>query len=263
MRKDYTAATTGETSEIEFVARYWTEVWNKQGGPKGGLARMTAKPEYRIMAPYLAGLPEGARILDGGCGLGEWTIFFRRKGYQALGIDISAQTIARLREIFPDAEFTVADIRESGLPGESFDTYFSWGVFEHFEEGLHRCVAEAFRLLKPGGLLFVTVPFDNLRHALAGALASGHEIVGKGAPLRFYQWRLTRAELARELSIGGFVVLDLRPIHKRQGVLRFLSRTFHLRYDRFLVKAASAVLAPFVPAVAIAHMVMAVARKPE
>jgi hypothetical protein len=45
-------------------------------------------------------------------------------------------------------------------------------------------------------------------------------------------------------------------------VLRWLSRTFGLRYDRFYAKAASAVLAPFVPGAVIAHMLMAVARKP-
>ena len=263
MRKDYTAAGDSAEAEIDFVARYWTNVWKQHGDPSKRLKRILRGPEFRIMKPYLASLPGDAGILDGGCGLGEWTVALGRKGYKMLGIDVSAETIAKLQEVFPDISFAVADIRDTKLPSENFDAYISWGVFEHFEEGMQRCVREAYRLLRPGGLLFITVPFDNLRHAVASALANGREATSKDSAQRFYQWRFTRAELARELSIGGFEVLELRLLHKRQGVLRFLSRTFHLRYDRFLIKATSAVLAPFVPAVAIAHMVIAVARKPE
>jgi SAM-dependent methyltransferase len=248
-------------SEIDFVADYWTKVWREQGDPAKRLARVRKRPEFRVMAPYLAALPKDARILDGGCGLGEWTVALGRMGYRTLGIDVSGETIEKLLELFSDNAFAVADIRDTKLEAESFDAYFSWGVFEHFEEGLQRCIAEAFRVLRPGGVLFVTVPFDNLRHALSDGLTRGRAM--KPAPgLRFYQWRLNRAELSRELAVGGFEVLEVRPVHKRQGVLRWLSRTFGLRYDRFYAKAASAVLAPFVPGAVIAHMLMAVARKP-
>jgi len=263
VRKDYTAAGNSAEAEIDFVARYWTNVWKQHGDPSKRLKRILRGPEFRIMKPYLASLPGDARILDGGCGLGEWTVALGRRGYKTLGIDVSAETIAKLQEVFPDVSFAVADIRDAKLPSENFDAYISWGVFEHFEEGMQRCVREAYRLLRPGGLLFITVPFDNLRHSLAGALARGRETADKSGPMRFYQWRFTRAELARELSIGGFEVLELRPLHKRQGMLRWLSRTFGWNYDHFAVKAASAVIAPFVPGVLVAHMLMAVARKPE
>jgi len=263
VRKDYTDATTGETSEIEFVARYWTNAWKEHGDPSKRLKRILRGPEFRIMKPYLASLPADAKILDGGCGLGEWTVALGRKGYKTLGIDVSAETIAKLQQVFPDISFAVADIRDTKLPSENFDIYISWGVFEHFEEGFQRCVREAYRVLRPGGLLFITVPFDNLRHAVAGSLARGGHQEPSSRAQRFYQWRLNRAELARELAMGGFEVLETKPLHKRQGLLRLLSRALHVHYDRFLLKAASAVMAPFVPAVAIAHMVMAVARKPQ
>ena len=256
------AAGDSAEAEIDFVAHYWTNVWKRYGDPLKRLKRILHGAEFRIMKPYLASLPQDARILDGGCGLGEWTVALGRKGYKMLGIDVSAETISKLREFFPDAEFAVADIRDTKLPSENFDAYISWGVFEHFEEGMQRCVREAYRLLRPGGLLFITVPFDNLRHSLAGPLASGRETVSQGRAMRFYQWRLTRAELARELVVGGFEVVEMRPIHKRQGVLRLLHGMFGLDYNNVFTKAMSAALAPFVPALFIAHMLMAVARKP-
>lgn len=260
MRKDYIAAAEPSDHETEFVEKYWTTVWKQEGGPQGHIDRIPRKDEYRVMAPYMARLPKGARLLDGGCGLGDWTLYFARQGFSVAGLDLSRQTIGQLQARFPDAEFVDGDIRNTGFPDSSFDAYFSWGVFEHFESGPQDCVREAFRLLKPGGLLFVSVPLDNLRHAVRGTLAQPHSAVNNR--LRFYQWRFSRAELAQELVIGGFDVLDAQPIHKRQGVLRCLHHDFGLPYEWSLTKGLSAAIAPLIPGSVISHMVLAVARRP-
>ncbi len=264
MRKDFVEIDDNQgESEIAFVERYWTEVWKREGGPKAAIDKIPDKAEYRVMQPYVESLPKGARLLDGGCGLGDWSVYLTRQGYPTLGLDISRETIPKLKALFPDAEFVVGDIRETGLPAASFDGYFSWGTFEHFEEGLDRCVAEAWRVLKPGGYLFVSVPFDNLRHALRAAVDRKRQAKPRPGCERFYQWRLTRAELRGLLAHGGFDVLDVRPIHKRQGVLRSLHHEFGLPYEWRATKVLSALLAPVVQGGLVAHMLMAVARKPK
>ena len=255
MRKDYLEAAGQHDHETAFVEDYWTRVWEKEGGPKGAIGRIPAQDEYRVMRPRL---PPGALLLDAVCGLGDWVLALAREGFDITGLDISRRTVSQLQARFPEAKFACGDIRASGLPDASFDACYSWGVFEHFEAGPQDCLRETMRLLRPGGLLFVSVPLDNLRHALLGALGRGDP----GTPgLRFYQYRFTRAELARELGIAGFDVLALHPIHKRQGVLRCLHHEFGMAYDWFATKALSALLAPLLPGWAIAHMVLAVARK--
>lgn len=259
MRKDFIIDQDGCTTEDAFVETYWTKVWEREGGPQGQVSKVPRQPEFKAMRPHLARLPAGARILDGGCGLGDWTLYFGSLGFSPVGMDISRHTVEQLRQRFPDTEFVAGDIRNTGFPDESFNAIFSWGVFEHFEDGQQSCIREAFRLLKPGGMLFVTVPYDNLRQALRGTLG-GWKAETTQAPRRFYQYRLTAGELTRELTAGGFTVVDSRPIHKRQGVQRFLHHELGLPYGQ-VTRALGVALAPFVPGWLIAHMLFAAARK--
>lgn len=262
MRKDFVVQDDSSEDEAAFVERYWTEKWDALGGPGDTVARITRREDYRAMAPYLDRLPSGAQLLDGGCGLGEFVVHLTHRGLPTLGLDISRKTVEALSVRFPEARFEVGDIRATGLPDASIDGYFSWGTFEHFEAGLEPCILEALRILKPGGYLFITVPFDNLRHALRAAA----DRVGNAAPgatqTRFYQWRLTRGELRQTLARCGFDVIEVRPIGKRQGVLRSLQHEFGLPHDWRLSRAFSAALAPLLPGGLIAHMLFAAARKP-
>jgi len=174
-------------------------------------------------------------------------------------MDLSAATVDQLHARFPGAEFVAGDVRQTGFPDNAFDAYYSWGVFEHFESGMQDCVSEALRILKPGGYLFVSVPMDNLRHSIRDVFRGFAPLE---TPLRFYQWRLTRAELAREMLIGGFEVCGVHPIHKQHGSLRALHHEFGMPYEWKLTKALSVLLAPLVPASFVGHMVLAVGRKP-
>ena len=263
MRRDervYDAA-EGE-DEIAAIETQWTRAWEQQGGPQGRTERILRREEFTILWSYVQKLPKGSRVLDGGCGMGDWVLWLTRAGYPTLGLDVSKLTIGKLKEMFPEMEFAVGDIRATGLPDNSVDAYFSWGTFEHFEEGFGPVVSEAFRVVKPGGLLFVSTPFVNLRHALHDTLLANWRVPPRTRRLRFYQWRLTRAELAHILSQHGFAVDDVRVIHKREGLQRWLQQNFGLDPGKKITKAIAVLLYPFVPKVAIGHMILAIARKP-
>jgi 2-polyprenyl-3-methyl-5-hydroxy-6-metoxy-1,4-benzoquinol methylase len=107
MRKDYMAveAATAAQNEVAFVADYWTKVWRQSGGPTAAIDRVLRQEEFRIMQRYMPRLPAGARLLDGGCGLGEWTAHFTRQGYPTVGLDLSMSAIFA-RRAFPTARST-------------------------------------------------------------------------------------------------------------------------------------------------------------
>ncbi len=256
MRKDYITVASSADHETAFVEDYWTSVWEKEGGPKGAIERIPSQDEYRLMRPHLN---PGGKIFDGGCGLGDWVLALGKEGFDVTGTDLSRRTVEQLRVRFPEAKFICGDIRKTEYPDNSFDAYYSWGVFEHFEAGPGDCIREALRILKPGGLMFISVPLDNLRQSILSTFAKAQPGASQD---RFYQYRFTRAELARELSMGGFELVSFHPIHKRQGVLRSLHHELGLPYGWFLTRGLSLILSPFVPGWWFAHMMLAIARKP-
>ena len=258
MKKDYIRAKSGEVDEIQFVEKYWTDVWEKLGGPKGLTTRIFKQDEYRLIKPFLERLPPNNKVVDGGCGLGDWVLALGSQNLNVVGVDISKQVINKLKEIYPEHEFQDGDIRSLDIPDATIDAYYSWGVFEHFESGPQDCLREAMRVLKPGGYLFITVPFENFRHSILGSLAKYRKTQ---KDLRFYQYRFTRAELALEFDIAGFEIVDVKPIHKRQGALRSLHHEFGLSYEWRITKVIAFVLALVLPSWTIGHMVMGIGRK--
>ncbi len=268
MHKDYIATRDTDAPEADFVEQFWTDNWKNSGGVEGRVTkyvssfdRFALKSEWRIMRHFMT--PQShSRLLDGGCGTGEWCRYLDAQGYSTLGLDISRETIAKLQELFPDADFRAGDIRETGLEDASFDAMYSWGTFEHFEIGLQPCIGEAYRLLRPGGMLFITVPFDSIGLSLIKVFQRTPKKPARNRK-RFYQWRLTRAELANELALGGFEVLKLKPIHRRQSIVRILHHGFGVDYNSRFARFTGLLLGLVLPRSFCGHMLMAVARKPE
>jgi cyclopropane fatty-acyl-phospholipid synthase-like methyltransferase len=62
-------------------------------------------------------------------------LFLEREGFEITGLDISRKTVGQLRERFPDSDFQAGYVRDTGMEDNTFDACFSWGVFEHFEDG--------------------------------------------------------------------------------------------------------------------------------
>ncbi|MEZ4231136.1 MAG: class I SAM-dependent methyltransferase [Polyangiaceae bacterium] len=95
----------------------------------------------------------GGRLLDLGCGRGEFLNGFSRQGFRVTGFD-RAQ---------PDggtsAPIVLGDYERDGLPFEdsSFDIVFNKSVLEHTHD-ITRLLRECRRILRPGGRLVSLVP---------------------------------------------------------------------------------------------------------
>ncbi len=101
----------------------------------------------------------GERVLDLGCGNGRFYQVMKDKNIDYIGVDISEKLIEIAKKRFPKAKFQVADALNLPFPDNYFDKVFSIAVLHHIpsKEFRLQSLKEARRVLKPGGLLILTV----------------------------------------------------------------------------------------------------------
>jgi SAM-dependent methyltransferase len=103
-------------------------------------------------------------ILDAGCGNGRNLRYFMRSGYPVFGVDLSAAAVSYVREQaaqiaphLPSDNFRIEPIERMSFAEASFDVVISSAVL-HFakdEDHFLKMVSEMWRVLRPGGMLFV------------------------------------------------------------------------------------------------------------
>ena len=114
-----------------------------------GLAGAPEWPQLRAMLPPLQGLD----VLDLGCGFGWFCRWAREQGAaRVVGLDVSANMLARAREMTTDAAvvYEIADLETLELPAAQFDLVYS-SLTLHYIENLARLFAGIHRALKPRG----------------------------------------------------------------------------------------------------------------
>lgn len=94
-------------------------------------------------------------LLEIGCGRGEMLRNFKELGLKVEGIDLSPEAPGFNKDI----NIQIGNVEEEKLPytDNSFDIIYSKSVLEHFHYP-ERYMKEAYRVLKPNGLLLTLVP---------------------------------------------------------------------------------------------------------
>jgi SAM-dependent methyltransferase len=149
------------------------------------------------MERFAALLPEGGRVLDIGCGMGEPIgRYFVDRGFAVTGVDSSPSLIALCRERFPAHSWIVGDMRSLDL-GEAFDGLLAWHSFFHLAPDDQRAMFGRFAAHSAPGaaLMFTSGPEEGVS-------------IGEwqGEPL--YHSSLSPEEYPRLLSSHGFELVD-------------------------------------------------------
>lgn len=130
---------------------YADEAFHERPGPIRPLflsARVKMNMMRRMLRPGAADA-----LLDIGCGKGRFLYFQHDRAKHTVGIDAGAHFGA---EPVATVDLTRGDVRQLPFASGSFDKAFSLDVLEHLDEpGVRQMLAEARRVLKPGGELFV------------------------------------------------------------------------------------------------------------
>jgi SAM-dependent methyltransferase len=167
-------------------------------------------------------LPAGGRLLEAGCGLGQYVLLLREHGRAAVGADWSLEALragARL-----GAPLAVMDLRALAVVTGGIGAYLSLGVVEHDPDGPDAILREAARVVPSGGALLLSVPYWNGVRRLATPYLRRQARQTRAAGGQFYQYAFTRGELGRRLAAHGFAVTAFHPYDPARVLRKALRR---------------------------------------
>jgi SAM-dependent methyltransferase len=102
--------------------------------------------------------PGPHRVLDLGCGPGRDLRYFREAGLEAVGLDGCSEFVRMARD-FSGCEVLLQDFLFLDLAARTFDGIFANATLQHVPSAeLSRVLGELARALRPGGVLFLSVP---------------------------------------------------------------------------------------------------------
>ena len=157
------------------------------------------------------GLRPGERVLDMGCGAGRHAFELYRRGADVVALDQNTSDLAEVAVMFEamaaegqvptgsSAATVEGDALALPFDDGEFDRIIAAEILEHIPDD-RTAMEELFRVLKPGGVLAVTVPrwfAEKVNWALSDAY---HEV--EGGHVRIYK----ESELRGRLEDVGFVV---------------------------------------------------------
>jgi len=205
------------TRDDEIIARGYDRVADAYAALESAEAPW---PRLERVRAFAAGLPQGSRILDVGCGNGLPATRELAFGHEVIGVDISREQIARARANVPAATFICGDVREVDLPAGAFDAIVALYLIDNIaREDYPTLFRRLGDLLRPNGRLLLsaepgedawqeytwlgvpmfinTVPTDELVHLLeeAGLSVVSTELESQlegGRPIE-YAWVIAEA----------------------------------------------------------------------
>ncbi|MDQ7849469.1 MAG: class I SAM-dependent methyltransferase [Armatimonadota bacterium] len=146
---------------------YWTKLW-AQVDREELLAG--SREDLVLLAAFRRHLPREGRILEAGCGLGQWVQVLREEGFYIEGVDWSIATIELLRRSVPHLPVWYGDVRQLPVPDGHYQAVIALGVVEHFPEGPAAVLREFVRILAAGGVLILSVPYVSPLRRLKAAV---------------------------------------------------------------------------------------------
>lgn len=101
---------------------------------------------------------KGMKVLDVGCGTGNFSIKLAKMGCEVVGIDVSEEMLkvaeAKVREEGLNIKFYKMDAHQMEFEDNTFDGVLSVTAFEFLKEP-EKAIEEIFRVLKPNGQLLI------------------------------------------------------------------------------------------------------------
>jgi SAM-dependent methyltransferase len=164
-----------------------------------------ADPFALYLCRQLRAMVGAGHLLDFGCGWGNYLAAARAVGFDAVGIEVDQAKVDFALKYGLNA--VQGDLLDRTFADNSFDAAVAQQVFEHLYDPVPH-LEELRRILKPGGVLFLSVPnYGGLTAKLKGA---DWDMMSPVGHVRYFN----RRGLAKFLTDHGFAVERKRYIKR-------------------------------------------------
>ncbi|KUM34921.1 class I SAM-dependent methyltransferase [Arthrobacter sp. EpRS71] len=158
-----------------------------------GAISSTHPADQQLVLEWAGGL--SGKVLDAGCGPGQWTNFLHSAGIDAQGVDVVPEFIETARQHYPEVQFSVESLETLPTASQSLAGILAWYSVIHTPPATIGGVMDEFaRCLKPGGSLLIGF-FDG---------PAGESFPHAVTPAYF--WSVE--EMSARLLKAGFVVVS-------------------------------------------------------
>lgn len=156
---------------------------------------------YRIIAcKSVLKYKKSGKILDIGCGTGDFLYEIKKRGFRTIGIDISPEACRQARQ--KKLRVFNKELEDCSFPKKSFDVVTLWHVLEHLHDP-REVIRKIGKILKDDGLLVIEVP--NIK-------SFSFKLFGKyffhlDVPRHLFHW--SHETLSDLLKLEGFMVVEV------------------------------------------------------
>jgi len=222
---------------------YWYEYWKARLTPgyyaDAEAADLTGDELGKVL---LKAMRPGGLHLEAGCGAGYWVAALRRYGLMIEGIEYAQNLVNLVASVNPGLPLHQGNALHIERPDNYYDSYLSIGVVEHRIEGPEPFLAEAYRVLKPGGKILIAVPYLGAMRAVKSQLG----LYDREPPsLPFFQYGFSREEFTALMQKAGFSIEEVQALYAHRLLLEemaFYRWALNKSWGRFARKWAEVML---------------------
>ncbi len=178
--------------------KYVIQTYNKIADKYAGqyFNNLSDRPYFDKFLSYLT---KGSRVLDIGCGNGNFSKYISDQGFDCEGIDLSPKMLKIARERLPGIKFTLKDMRKLDYDAESFDGLLVAYSLIHIPSDQIVSTLQGFnKILESKGIVLLITQKGEPDKVVDEPLEEGRKIF-----INFF----TKERLADFLNKAGFEVI--------------------------------------------------------
>ena len=244
---------------------FWDRVWQDKGD---WIKEITPKASKRTRTVSLitSFTKKTSKILEAGCGMGQYVYRLQKDGYQCSGVDYAKDTVEKLNKYYPNLDIREMDVFDlSGIKDGEYDCYYSGGIIEHFWDGYDGILKEADRVLSRDGVAIFVFPYMSKSRKLHKNKLN--QLDSYDAPEGFYQFALDPKEFICKMKALGYRLIHKKRRNGLKGLIEvhptfgFLSKLYNYKGHNRLVKLFRYILSDLLSLLDYGHTIEIVLKK--